>query len=267
MRVGYVQFRPLFGKKEKNLNRILKFLEEGARREADLLVFPELCNTGYVFKSKKEVEVLSENVTDGQTTRALTEATEDMNLYIVAGLCEKKDEQFFNSAILIGPNGLVAVYRKTHLFNEEKIWFTEGDTPFQVYDISKARIGIMICFDWFFPEVMRILALKGAQIVCHPANLVLPYCQTALLGAAVQNRIFIITANRVGVERGIKFTGRSQIVSPKMEILARSLKTNEEIQLVEISPKEADSKRVTDFNDLWVDRRVDLYQSLLELEK
>jgi predicted amidohydrolase len=122
----------------------------------------------------------------------------------------------------------------------------------------------MICFDWFFPEVLRILALKGAQIVCHPSNLVLPFCQRTLLGVAVQNRVFVITANRVGTEHGVRFTGMSQIVSPDMKTLAVSSKNREEVRIVEVDPKEADSKKISERNDLWADRRVDLYGPLLD---
>ena len=124
-------------------------------------------------------------------------------------------------------------------------------------------MGIMICYDWFFPEVTRILSLKGAQIICHPSNLLLPYCQKAMLGAAIQNRIFIITANRVGTERGVKFTGKSQIVSPNMKILASSGRNGEEVKVVDVNPEDADSKKITEYNDLWTDRRTDLYESLI----
>jgi len=264
MKVGYIQFKPTFNRKERNLRRIIEFLKEGAEREADLLVLPELCNTGYVFKSGEEVKMLSEKVPDGQTSRALVSFAQDQNLYIVAGISERRDSRFFNSAVLVGPEGFMAVYRKAHLFDREKLWFTKGEEPFRVYNTPHAKIGMMICFDWMFPEVVRILALKGAQIVCHPSNLVMPYCQKALLGAAVQNRVFVVTANRVGAERGLAFTGMSQIVSPNMEILARSRRTGEEVRVVEIDPRDADSKRVTHHNDLWADRRTDLYKPLLD---
>ena len=267
MKVGYIQFEPIFGEKEKNLKRIVTFLKEGAQKEADLLVLPELCNTGYVFKSVKEVEALSEPVPEGQTTRALAGFAEEENLCIVAGLAERGNHRFFNSAVLVSPEGFTAAYRKAHLFNEEKSWFTKGQDPFTVYRTPNAKIGMMICFDWIFPEVVRVLALRGAQIVCHPSNLVLPYCQKALLGAAVQNRIFIITANRVGSERGIEFTGASQIVDPSMQVLARSRRMGEELRVVEIDPEEAECKRVTERNDLWADRRTDLYQPLLHQDR
>lgn len=110
----------------------------------------------------------------------------------------------------------------------------------------------MICFDWFFPEVVRILSLSGAQIICHPSNLILPYCQKALLGAAVQNRVYIVTANRVGVERGVKFTGMSQILGPNMEILAKSGGRNEDIRVVEIDPGKAGSKKYNTWKQFMV---------------
>jgi len=264
MKVGFAQFESVFGDKEANINTILRLSKTAVDQETDLLVLPELCNTGYVFKSKKEVEALSENVPEGRTTRELIRFAEDSGIHIVAGLCEKQNDQHFNSAVLVGPEGFIGKYRKAHLFYEENLWFSKGDIPFQVHAIPNAKIGIMICFDWFFPEVVRILALKGAEIVCHPSNLILPYSQKALLGTAVQNNVFIITANRIGVERGVRFTGLSQIIDPKMKILARSGKKEEDIKSVEIDPRIADSKRINKYNDLWLDRRIDLYGALLE---
>ena len=263
MKIGYVQFRPLFGKKQKNLKRILEFMNKGADEEADLLVLPELCNTGYVFRSQEELRTLCEEIPEGETTQALVAFAQERSLCVVAGVCERRNKDYYNSAEIVGPDGFVSVYRKPHLFNTEKLWFAKGDGPISVFDTPKARVGVMVCFDWFFPEVLRILALKGAQVVCHPSNLVLPFCQRTLLGGAVQNRVFVVTANRVGTERGVRFSGMSQIVSPNMETLAASPKSREEVRVVEVDPKEADSKKVSERNDLWADRRVDLYGPLL----
>ena len=265
MKVGFVQFEPVFGEKERNIQRMLSLLDVGAGEEADLLVLPELCSTGYRFMSEEEVRSLSEEIPNGRTTETLIRFAEEAGLYIVAGICERSSDRYFNSAVLVGPEGFVAKYRKAHLFDEEKLWFTRGDTPFQVHSIAKAKVGMMICFDWFFPEVIRILALKGAQIVCHPSNLVLPYCQSALLGAAIQNKVFIITANRIGFERGLRFTGMSQIVDPAMRVLAKGERDKEEVRVVEVDPQFSDSKKVTERNNLWADRRVDLYTPLLKI--
>ncbi|RJS85751.1 acyltransferase [Candidatus Bathyarchaeota archaeon] len=264
MRVGFIQFKPIFGDKERNLENMIRLFNLGVKKEALLLVAPELSNTGYRFKSLSELEKLSESVPEGESSKKIIQFAEENGIYIVAGICEKSCEGFFNSAILAGPEGFIGKYRKAHLFNEEKLWFKNGDTPFQVFKIRGAKIGIMICFDWFFPEVARILALKGAQIICHPSNLILPFCQTALLGTAVQNKVFIITANRIGNERGLKFTGMSQIVDPNMNILVRASKSREEVKVADIDPSVAEDKRVTERNDLWTDRRVDLYTEILK---
>ena len=202
-----------------------------------------------------------------KTVSGLIDFAEARNICVVAGICERRRNEFFNSSVLISPKGLVGIYRKAHLFYKEKFWFTPGKDDFEVYDVLGVKVGMMICFDWFFPEVARILSLKGAQIICHPSNLVLPYCQKALLGAAIQNRVFIITANRIGVERGMKFTGQSQIVDPDMKILVRSGRSRQDVKVVPIDPSVAENKRVTEFNDVFEDRRVDLYKFLLNKGK
>lgn len=247
MKVGYLQFNPIFGEKKTNLKRINVFLRQGAEVDADLIVLPELCNTGYAFRSRIEIEKLSEKIPEGVTTQHFEKLSEEYNIHVVLGLCEEDNGKFFNSAILTGPKGFISVYRKSHLFGKEKCWFSKSNGPIAVQRTPKARLGIMICFDWVFPEVARILSLKNAQIICHPANLVLPFCQKALQGTAIHNKVFIITANRVGTERNLKFTGMSQILNPDMEVITRSNETKEEIQVVEINPNDADSKNRTIF--------------------
>ncbi|HAP67080.1 MAG TPA: acyltransferase, partial [Nitrospinae bacterium] len=129
-------------------------------------------------------------------------------------------------------------------------------------------IGMMICFDWLFPEVARILSLKGADIICHPSNLVLPHCPQAMITRCIENRVFVITANRVGVEerikgRRLKFIGQSEIVSPDGKILYRASANKEEIGIVDIDPKMARNKNITPLNNIFKDRRKDLYKPLL----
>ena len=140
--------------------------------------------------------------------------------------------------------------------------FAPGYSGFSVYEHGGVKYGLMICFDWIFPEAARTLALKGAQIILHPANLVLPYCPDAMVTRAVENRVFIITTNRIGDEERNgqvnRFIGKSQIVSPQAEILARA--DNEEcVQVVEIEPSRALNKDVTPYNNVFSDRRPDLY--------
>ena len=263
MKVGYYQFRPLFGKPKQNCKKILSVLENV---DADLIVLPELALSGYYFKDKTESLKYAENPDNSPQLDALAELANKLNLYLVIGFAENRDHQCFNSAALIGPNGIEHIYRKTHLFNEEKFFFDPGDTPFTVNDINGVKIGIMICFDWAFPEVTRVLALQGAQIICQPSNLVLAFCQQTMLVRCIENRIFAITANRYGMDKRpqgtLKFTGRSQIVAPDGVLLHRGASQRDELFITDIDPNEANSKMITQHNDVLADRRPEFYSLL-----
>lgn len=257
MKVGFLQTSPVFGKKDENIDTALAKINQ---LDADLVVLPELFSTGYQFTSKEEALALSEIVPDGETTRTLINLSKKKNLYVVAGIPERENGRCYNSAVLVGPNGFIGCYRKLHLFYNEKKWFESGNIEPEVYDIGKARIGIMICFDWFFPEVARYLALKGADIICHPANLVLPYCPQAMITRCIENRVFAITANRIGAEKrseeALTFIGISQIVGTKGDIFYRASSDCEETTVVEIDPKAARNKQITPLNHLFNDRRL-----------
>ncbi len=262
MRVGYYQNDPEFGKVDENLERITAALEEA---EADLIVLPELCATGYQFVSQDEVNRLAEPIPDGPTTKRLCEIAKRKKMIIVAGLPERAGPACFNSAVIVGPQGVIGSYRKSHLFFEETLYFTPGDTGFLVWDIGQARIGVMICFDWYYPEAARTLALKGAEIICHPSNLVLPNCPDSMPVRCLENRVFAVTCNRTGHEaRGGKdrltYIGNSEIVTPRGVILHRASRDQEELCVREIDPAEARDKSVTRYNDLLRDRRESLYK-------
>ena len=258
MKVGFLQTSPVFGKKEENIDTALAKINP---LDADLVVLPELFSTGYQFTSKEETLALAEIVPDGQTTRVLINLSKEKDLYIVAGLSERENGRCYNSAVLVGPHGFIGCYRKLHLFYNEKKWFEPGNVELNVYDIGLAKIGIMICFDWFFPEVARNLALKGADIICHPANLVLPYCPQAMITRCLENRVFAITANRIGTEKRseerLTFIGTSQIVGTKGEVLYRASSDRDETIVVEINPMNARDKQVTPVNHLLNDRRLE----------
>ncbi len=261
MKVGFIQFEALFGKKEHNLRTVARLM---GQEKADLWVLPELFNTGYIFTSSDEVDILAEQFPDGETIQFLISLAKKFDTHIVAGMAEKQENHFYNSAILVNNAGFQGVNRKTHLFDQEKFWFKPGDLPFQVWDIEMAKIGIMICFDWIFPEAARTLALKGAEIICHPSNLVLPYCQNAMVTRCIENHVFAITTNRIGTEdrggRKLTFTGASQITGSKGEILYRARTDREEVAVVEIDPKLAHNKFVTPNNHIFMDRRPEMYE-------
>lgn len=258
---GYFQFSPVFGEVQRNLETILNAIHNF---EGHLLVFPELAFSGYQFLSKDEVRELAEDIPSGPAIKALEEAVRGRDLHVVVGLAEQDHDRLFNSAVLIGPKGYIGRYRKTHLFFEETLWFDPGDTGFLVWDIGKAKVGLLVCFDWFFPEAARSLAIKGADILCHPSNLVLPYCPDAMVTRCLENGVFAITANRVGREqRGEKpalpFIGMSEIVAPNGKILCRSSLKDGEVGLCEMDMAEARDKRINPYNDLLKDRRPQWY--------
>ena len=261
MKVGLYQFAPVFGDVQANLDSVASQIES---IKCDLLVLPELAMTGYQFVSKDEVMSLAEPVPDGPTTQRLAGLARSRNMYIVAGLPERQESLVYNSSVLVGPQGFLGVYRKAHLFFEETLFFSPGDTGFPVWDIGLARIGILICFDWYYPESARTLALKGADILCHPSNLVLPHCPDAMVTRCLENRVFAITANRIGQEeRGgkppLRFIGHSEIVTPGGEILHRASSEQPELVLSDIDVQEARRKSLNPYNDLWKDRTPHLY--------
>lgn len=264
VKLGFVQFRPRFGDKKRNVERALELAESV---EADLLVFPELFNTGYCFTSADELAKLAEPAEGGYTVKRLAKSSAETGATYVAGFAESANGKFYNSAAVTSHGELVGVYRKSHLFFREKLYFTPGDTGFKVFNAGKVRLGVMICFDWIFPEAARVLSLKGAQVIAVPANLVLPFAQKALPVRALENRVYTVLANRVGVERrggvAYRFTGRSQIASPRMEVLARAGAREECVKVVEVDPSQADDKKVTELNDIFEDRRPELYSELV----
>ena len=264
MKIGFLQFYPKFKDIEANLSKIERMISEH-NEDMDLLVLPEMCTTGYSFKTKKEILELCAPFEEGKEIPFFERLAKEKNINIVAGLPEIVDDKVYNSAILVSrKEGFIGKYRKIQLFMWEKFVFSPGDLPLQVWSIEGVKIGIMICFDWYFPEVMRTLMLKGAQIVAHPSNLVLPYCQRVMPCRSLENRVFAITANRVGTEKNIegketRFTGRSIITDPEGNILVEANETEETLKTVEIDPELALNKKITPFNHAIKDRREDLY--------
>ena len=260
IKVGYLQFNPKFGQVRANVRFVIEKL---SNLNVDLIVLPELFNTGYNFINKYEVKKLSEPVPGGYTSSEITKIAERKKMYIVGGISEIENNKLYNSAFLIGPEGYIGKYRKIQLFNREKIFFKTGNLGLNVFNTKIGKIGILICFDWIFPETMRTLALKGAQIITHPTNLVLPFYQKAAMTRAVENRVFIILANRFGKENrgGIEFryTGKSEIVAPNGEILISSPQNKVDLKIAQIHPELADNKNVNEFNNLFSDRKTRYY--------
>lgn len=262
MRVGFIQNSPAFGDVSGNLARVKDMLDG---QSADLVVLPELFNTGYQFTGREEALKLAEPIPQGPTAQSLIALAISRRLAIVAGMAEREGGAVYNSALVAGPQGYIGKYRKAHLFDAEKETFQRGDLPLPVFDIGACRVGVMICFDWRFPEAARALALQGADIIAHPSNLVLPHCPQAMITRCMENRVFAVTADRVGMEErapgeALRFIGQSQVVDPNGQVLYRASRDREEIKILEIDVAQARDKKINERNDLLADRRTDLYR-------
>lgn len=261
---GLVQYQVQFGDWDSNTRTAEKLIRDC--EGADLLVLPELAFSGYDFLDLNEVRALAEDRHTGPTATWLRDLASTLQTTLVAGYAESAPEGCYNSALLVTPDGATHNYRKIHLFNREKDLFLPGDSTPPVFETPAGRIGVMICFDWFFPETARCLALKGAQIIAHPSNLVLPWCQQAMFARSVENHVYTITANRIGTEdragRSLTFTGGSQMLDCNGQCLTKAPNDTPCVALAKIDPSEADNKIIAGKNHLFDERRPAMYDAL-----
>ena len=261
MRIAIIQFKPEFGDIQGNIDKAVSMMETD---EADLFILPELCFSGYTFVSKREAFDLSESALEGFTVKRIKDIAFKKNVGIIYGFPERDGESIYNSCQFVAPEGETHLYRKLHRYYYEKDWFSPGNLPLEVFDFRGGKLGMMICFDWIFPEVTRSLAFMGAQLVCHPSNLVMSFCQQSMITRCLENGLFSATANRIGIEkRGdfeFEFTGSSRIVSPKGEVLYHGSPDKEEIGVADIDLEHSNNKSVNLKNDLWADRRPEFYR-------
>jgi predicted amidohydrolase len=261
IRAAAVQTQPIFGDVAANLERTRQLV---LSERALLYVLPELFSTGYLFRDREETASLAEDYPSGDACRFLAELSGTTGAVVVGGFAEKASGgRLYNSAALADRGKLLSCYRKIHLFDREKACFDAGECAPHVVATSIGRVGMMICFDWIFPETARCLALAGAQILAHATNLVMPYCQNAMPTRCIENRVFAVTANRIGEEARdgtrLAFTGWSQITGHTGERLAQASAESEEVICAEFDPALADDKQVTPENHLFRDRRPGLY--------
>ncbi len=265
IRAGFAQFDVRFGDWAANAAVVRRLCAEA--EDADLLVFPELAFSGYNFQNRDEAIAHAEPFRTGPSSQLIRELAASHGTTLVAGYAERSDYGAYNACLLATPSGGLYNYRKIHLFDREKDCFVRGEMPPPVIETPAGRIGLMICFDWFFPETARLLALGGAQLIAHPSNLVLPWCQRAMFARCVENRVFAITANRIGTEdragRSLTFTGASQLLDTIGETRVSAPVDAEAVATAALDPSDADSKRLNAHNDLFNDRRRSLYGGLL----
>ena len=221
IKVASLQTLPEFGEVERNLSVLDEAFARAAAAGAQIVVAPELCNTGYMFGGRSDLEALGETIPDGPSCQRWMAAAKRHDLLIVAGICERAGTKFYNSCLMIDSSGLLAVYRKVHLWDQENRHFTPGDLGFPVVETRFGRVGMFICYDSWFPESYRSCALQGADLICLPTNWVpIPgqdptreaMANILVMAAAHSNAVNVIAADRVGTERGQPFIGQSLIV-------------------------------------------------------
>ncbi len=269
-RVAAVQMQPELLDVRSNLARILDHTRQAAAREARLIVFPEIALSGYVV-TPDEADALAQPI-PGPATQAVTQACDEDDVHVVMGLLERDvDGTLFNTAVLLGPKGLLARYRKTHLplLGVDR-YLAAGDALVPPVATPAGRVGMLICYDLRFPEPCRVLALLGAQVIALPtawpaAGTLYPEFITR--SRAAENRVYLVAANRCGEERGTHYLGRSVIVAPDGEILAEGSPEGEQTLFAEIDPARSDVKRLVfaagEYElDMWGDRRPELYGTI-----
>lgn len=275
VRVASVQMEPQIGQTSQNLARTVELIDEAARGGARIIVLPELASSGYVFRTREEVEEAAQEIPGGPAVSAWADVCREHGVYVVAGLPEAAAGRFYNSSVLVGPEGHLGTYRKAHLWNEENVYFEPGDTGFPVFDTPFGRLGMIICYDCWFPEAFRALALAGVDIVCVPTNWVPIPGQAAGERAmanilcqanAHSNGVHVIAADRIGVERGQEFVGQSLVVGHTGWPLAGPASTtDQEILYAEISVDEAREARTWNpYNDPLENRRPEFYGALVD---
>ncbi|MHB1006054.1 MAG: nitrilase family protein [Chloroflexota bacterium] len=270
--VAAIQTSPEFGQKSKNVQASFELMDEAADRKSKLIVLPELCNTGYVFDTRAEAWELAEPVPGGPTTDAWVRYAKKRGVYIVAGIAEKDGDKLFNGGVVIGPEGYIGKYRKLHLWDEEKLFFEPGDLGCPIFHLPFGRIGVLICYDAWHPEIPRLLTLRGADIICDPNNWVIPPTGPAPenpvhpyihMAHAHMNANYFIAADRVGVERGVRFLGLSCISGPEGFMAGPASADKVEVLTAEVNIVSA---RIRDWGRLAnpvTDRRVDVYDRML----
>lgn len=269
--VAAVQTNPRLGDPAGNLAALLGALDAAAAAGAQLVVFPECQLSGYGFATFTAARAAAEPV-PGPSTEVVARRCRALGVHVAFGLLERAGDRLYNTAAVVGPDGLVGRYRKTHLPRLGVDRFVApGPGPLAVFETPVGRLGASICYDARFPEVHRTLALLGAEVIllltCWPVGSEIVPEAFARVRAS-ENRVFLVVASRVGVEAGIRFIGQSQILDPEGRILARAEAADDQIVLARIQPSRSRTKVVgaaAPLADLFGDRRPDLYGVLTAL--
>jgi 5-aminopentanamidase len=271
-RVAAVQMDPQIGQNEANLAEILGKLAEAAAGGAELVAFPECALSGYGFGSREEGWEFAEPV-PGPATDRLVAACREHGVHAIVGMLERAGDRLYNAAVLLGPEGVVGVYRKVHLpFLGVDRFVDPGDAPPGVFEARGVRLGIHICYDASFPETGRVQALLGADVLVIVTNWPVQSASTAEhlpATRAIENVVYVMAVDRVGAERGFAFAGRSSIADPDGTIVARAGATDPAILYADVDPALARRKRLVRVPgeyelDRIADRRPEFYGKIVD---
>lgn len=271
-RVAGIQCDVRLGERSANLAAIQSKLHEAAAGGARLIVFPECALSGYCFPDRAAAVAAAEPV-PGPAIAALTSDCAQLDVFVVVGLLEVEGDRLFNSAVLVGPSGLMAVYRKTHLPCLGADRFVEpGTEPFAVHDLGGLKIGLNICFDASFPEVSRILTILGADLIVLPTNWADNAIKMATLVPpvrALENHVYYLAVNRVGWEGGYHFVGQSSCCDYFGSYLHKADHDRDAIFYADLDPEAARQKKLVHcVGEYEIDRvnwrRPELYGPLVE---
>lgn len=260
---------PVLGDPDTNRAATVRAIGEACANGARLVVLPELCTCGYVFRTPEEAAACAEAAT-GPTVTAWAEAASRHGAVVVGGFAELDEGVLYNSAAVVSGDGLLAVYRKLHLWGLENDLYEPGSAPPPVVDTAFGRIGVAICYDLWFPEMARMLALEGAEIMALPTNWPVdprpegerPMEVSLAMGAAHVNRIVVACADRCGTERGLGFLGWSMIVDSDGWLAAPAAGAGPATVTAEVDLAKTRRKAWGRHNDLLADRRTDVYRGL-----
>jgi predicted amidohydrolase len=258
MKIAIVQFAPVLGDHEKSYEALIPLLNES--KGSQLIILPELANSGYNFVDRGQAYKLSEYPRNSEFVDHLTNFCKKNSTTIVTGFNERSKHDIFNTSLVINKKGVIGKYRKIHLFMNEKEIFAPGNLQPELFEVGGVKCGMLICFDWIFPEIWRKLALDGADLICHPSNLVLPEkAQRAVPVQAMMNKIYIATANRIGTEGELTFTGNSIVADPDGNVIASASADQAEVIFAEIDTSKSRNKMATARNHVFDDRRPEFY--------
>jgi predicted amidohydrolase len=261
MRIAAVQNAPTYARVDENVDRIARTIGSA---DADIIVFPELATTGYFFVDPAALRPLAMPLSHKhmEKLRAASDAT---GRTVVVGFAELDGESMYNSAAILLPGKRPVVYRKTHLFYKERLVFAPGNSGFIVVDVPghDCKLGVMICYDWRFPESARCLALQGADVIACPSNLVTHIWRKVMPARAVENKVYLAVANRTGTEivndETVAFNGDSVVYAPNGDVLASADATSDAVVVANIEPASTRDKSFNAFNDIFADRRPEMY--------